>query len=109
LVEQYRGQSDAEDLSKASLEVLSIVLYKGSTTASDIEYIRGVNSGYTLRQLTMRGLVSKSKQGMSYVYAPTVELMSHLGITTLQELPQSVDMLRQLEEFERQKDDREDK
>ena len=46
-----------KELSKASLETLSIVAYKNGATRAEIDYIRGVNSSFTLRALSMRGLV----------------------------------------------------
>ncbi|MCD5384440.1 MAG: SMC-Scp complex subunit ScpB [Candidatus Pacebacteria bacterium] len=107
IVETYRGESESEDLSKASLEVLSIALYNGRVTASGVEYIRGVGSSYTLRQLTMRGLLHKSKRGMSYVYTPSVDIMSFLGVTNLADLPGRDSILKKLRDFEKQKDDRE--
>src|ERR1035437_1636046 len=48
------------ELSKASLETLSIVLYKDGVSRAEIDYIRGVNSSFTLRALSVRGLVDKT-------------------------------------------------
>lgn len=86
-------------LSKASLEVLTIVLYKGRATASEVEYIRGVNSGYSLRHLTTRGLLLKSKEGSSYQYAPSAELLAHLGVTSIEALPDREGFLAQIHTF----------
>jgi chromosome segregation and condensation protein ScpB len=101
LVEAMRKDEQSQDLSKAALEVLSIVLYSdgGSMSASGVEHIRGVNSGYSLRQLTMRGLLSKSRVGMSYKYSPTAELLSFLGITTQTELPNLSEVRQKIQKF----------
>ena len=90
LVEQIRKEEFARDLGKAGLETLAILLYKGSSSRSEIDYIRGVNSTYTLRALTMRGLarrIQSPKDERSFVYEPTIELLSHLGVPTANKLP----------------------
>ncbi len=101
LVETLRKEESNQALSKASLEVLSLVLYSegSSLSASEIEHIRGVNSGYTLRQLTIRGLLSKVRSGMSYQYAPTAELLSFLGVTHAGALPGMAEVQQQLKIF----------
>ena len=102
IVEAFRGASAREDISKAGLEVLSIVLYKGPSTASDIEYIRGVNSGYTLRQLTSRGLLLRVKNGMTYRYSASADLLALIGINSVLELPKRDEVLESLAKFEEQ-------
>ena len=84
-------QKDSEkDIGTAGLEVLAIVLYKGGASRTLIDYIRGVNSSGTLRQLVLRGLLERSKDAddsRAYMYAPTPELLAHLGITSCADLP----------------------
>ena len=60
LIENLQKEELNKDLSKASLETLSIVLYKNGVTRAEIDYIRGVNSSFTLRALSVRGLVEKT-------------------------------------------------
>jgi len=88
-------------VSKAGLEVLAIVLYSGGSgvSASDVEQIRGVNSNYTLRQLTMRGLLSKERSGIGYKYTPTADLLSYLGVTDLDSIPGILDIRQKIDEF----------
>ncbi len=101
LIKRLRQDEQKQEISKAGLEVLAIVLYSQgeAISASEIEHIRGVNSNYTLRQLTMRGLLSRSRRGMSYQYAPTAELLSFLGITTRADLPGIKDIQEQIKYF----------
>jgi segregation and condensation protein B len=91
LFEQMRKEELSKELSKASLETLTIVLYKGAATRSEIDYIRGVNSGFILRNLLVRGLVEKetdATDSRKYVYKPTFDLISYLGVTKLEDLPE---------------------
>ena len=80
----------SRDLSKATLETLSIILYRGAVTRSEIDYIRGVNSQFILRALSIRGLIEREidpKDERAYVYKPSIELLSHLGVSNRESLP----------------------
>ncbi len=79
------------DLGKAGLETLSIILYRGPVSRRDIDYIRGVNSQFILRNLLIRGLVEKvpnPEDQRTFLYKPTFELLAHLGLSSLEELPE---------------------
>jgi len=102
LIEQIRKEELTKELGKAGLETLSIVLYKGPITRSEIDYIRGVNSTFILRNLMIRGLIERTvnpKDQRSFLYKPTFELLSFLGITKLEELPEFDTVKQELEEF----------
>lgn len=90
LIEELQKEELNKDLSKASLETLSIVLYKNGVSRAEIDYIRGVNSSFTLRALSVRGLVEKSTDpddSRRYIYKPSFELLSYMGIKSVEELP----------------------
>lgn len=79
-----------ENLSGASLEVLSIVAYRGPVSRADIEAIRGVNSTFTLRSLMMRGLIERTdnpKDNRSYLYKVSFDFLRHLGLDSIKKLP----------------------
>jgi segregation and condensation protein B len=91
LIEKLAKEELVRDLGKAGLETLAIVLYKGPSSRSDIDHIRGVNSQFILRNLLMRGLVERiphPKDSRSFLYRATGDLLSHLGLTSLSELPE---------------------
>jgi segregation and condensation protein B len=90
LIEHLQKEELSKDLSKASLETLSIVLYKNGVSRAEIDYIRGVNSSFTLRALSVRGLVEKTidtKYSRRYIYRPSFELLSYMGVKSVEELP----------------------
>lgn len=97
-----RKQELERDLSKAAMETLSIILYKkGGVTKSEIDYIRGVNGSYILRNLSVRGLIERKqnpKDARTFVYGPTVELLSFMGISDSSELPDYENMTALLED-----------
>lgn len=79
-----------ENLSKAALEVLSIVAYRGPITRLDVEAIRGVNCTFTLRTLLMRGLlerVENPKDNRGFLYKVSFEFLKKLGLESINKLP----------------------
>lgn len=91
LVQKLRESELSRDLGKAGLESLAIILYKNGATRGEIDWVRGVNSTAALRSLTLRGLVSRTEDEHDrrrIRYAPTVDALAHLGISTVRELPQ---------------------
>ena len=91
------------DLSKAALETLSIVLWKGTVSRASIDYIRGVNSAFSLRALLVRGLVERQTDphdARIFLYSPTMDLLKYLGVSTIKELPQFNDMQTEMKEYE---------
>ncbi len=90
LIENLQKEELNKELSKASLETLSIVLYKNGASRAEIDYIRGVNSSFTLRALSVRGLVEKitdPKDNRRFVYKPSFDLLSYMGVKSVAELP----------------------
>jgi len=90
LIENLQKEELNKELSKASLETLSIILYKNGASRADIDYVRGVNSSFTLRAMAIRGLIEKTldkKDSRRYIYKPSFELLSFMGIKSVEELP----------------------
>ena len=89
-IEAITKEELSKELSKASLETLAIVLYKGPVTRAEIDYVRGVNSTFILRNLLIRGLVEKidnPQDQRSFLYKPTFALLEHMGVTKIEDLP----------------------
>ncbi len=90
LVESFTKSTLQDALSKAALEVLSIIAYRAPIARSEIEAIRGVNCSYTLRALLIRGLVERQgnpEDARGYVYRPSFQFLEHLGLSRLEDLP----------------------
>ena len=90
LIEQIAKDEMSKDIGKAGLETLSIILYNGPVTRREIDYVRGVNSAFILRNLCIRGLVEKEqsdKDQRTFKYKASLNLLAHLGLKTLSELP----------------------
>lgn len=78
-----------EGLSRAALEVLAVVAYKGPISRVDIDAIRGVNSAFTLRSLMIRGLLERTdnKDSRGYLYNISFDFLKKLGIDSVEKLP----------------------
>jgi segregation and condensation protein B len=102
LIGDIRREELNKDLGKAGLETLSIIIYRGPVTRSEIDYIRGVNSTFIIRNLLIRGLaerVQNPKDQRGFLYMPSFELLSFMGISKLEELPEFDAVKGNLEEF----------
>lgn len=78
-------------LSGPALEVLSIVAYKQPVIKSEIDEIRGVESGHLLRALMEKGLVTfegkSDLPGRPMLYSTTRKFLEIFGLRNLKELP----------------------
>ncbi|MCK5022028.1 MAG: SMC-Scp complex subunit ScpB [Candidatus Pacebacteria bacterium] len=102
LIESMRKEELNRDLGKAGLETLSIILYKGPITRAKIDYIRGVNSNFILRNLHIRGLIERipnPDDQRSYLYTSSFKLLSFLGISKIEDLPEYSETNKELDKF----------
>jgi len=102
LIEKLTREELSKDLGKASLETLSVIMYRGPVKRSEIDYIRGVNSTFILRNLLVRGLVEKKPapdDNRASVYGPSFELLSHLGIAKVEDLPNYREVQGEIQRF----------
>jgi segregation and condensation protein B len=109
LVKQVVRDEVMGELTRPSLEALTILAYRGPLTRPEIEQIRGVHSSIILRNLMIRGLVEEKddvRLGQP-TYAVTFDFIRHLGLRSVEDLPDYeslrghenvVDVLKDLEE-----------
>ena len=103
LVEKIRQEEYSREVGRAGQETLAAVLYRGPLTRAEIDFIRGVNSTQTLRTLTMRGLLRRipnPRDERSYLYEPTTELLSQLGVPRAKDLPDYASVREKLSKLE---------
>ncbi len=104
LITELTKEELSRDIGKAGLETLAIILYKGSVTRRDIDFIRGVNSAFIIRNLLVRGLIERvddTSDKRQFRYRPTVSLLSHLGVSSVAELPEFESIVTELEMTEK--------
>lgn len=84
-------QPQGSKLSRSLMEVLAVVAYKQPITLGELEEVRGVDSGYGVRQLVERRLVCeigrKSTPGRPVLYGTTQQFLHAFNLQSLEELP----------------------
>ncbi len=94
-----------ETLTPASLETLSIIAYLGPISRPTIDYIRGVNSNFTVRSLLMRGLIDRNQdpeRGHVFLYRVSFDFLKHMGLSKIEEMPEYERFKDILKKFESQ-------
>ncbi len=98
-LEYFQHQNAKRKLSPSAVETLAIVAYRQPITKPEVDHIRGVDSGYILRQLLEKGLVEVAGRyegpGRALLYRTTPVFLQHFGINTIDELPKP----REIEEI----------
>ncbi len=93
----HQREVDAK-LTKAALETLAIIAYKQPILRADIEAIRGVACGETIRSLMEKHLVKIAGRaevpGRPILYGTTKRFLELFGLNSLKDLPQGEDQLR---------------
>ena len=99
------NQSSPLRISRAALETLTIVAYKQPVIRSDIEHIRGVDSGGVIRNLLdlklIRVLGRKDIPGRPLIYATTRYFLEIFGLSDIKDLP----TLKEIEALEKKQGD----
>ncbi|GAA2847413.1 SMC-Scp complex subunit ScpB [Microbacterium arabinogalactanolyticum] len=90
LVADFIGGQAPARLSQAALETLAVIAYKQPVTRGQVASIRAVNVDSVVRTLLARGLITElfadSETG-AINYGTTDQLLQHLGINSIDELP----------------------
>lgn len=107
IIEKLTKDELSRDLGKAGLETLSIILYQGPISRTDIDYIRGVNSQFIVRNLLIRGLIERvdnPNDARSFLYKTTLDLLAYLGISKIDDLPEYDKVRSDINEFKQTSD-----
>ena len=87
----HQKEADAK-LTKAALETLAIIAYKQPILRADVEAIRGVACGETIRSLMEKHLVKiagrAEEPGRPILYGTTKRFLELFGLNSLRDLPQ---------------------
>lgn len=90
LLNNFAKEEFKEELTPAALETLSIIAYFGPISKIKIDYFRGVNSSFILRNLLMRGLIDRfdKLKEEGYSYSLSFDALKYLGVSKIEELPE---------------------
>lgn len=111
LIKDYLKDEMTGELTRPSLEALTIIAYRGPITKLELEQVRGVNCSLILRNLLLRGLIKEevNEARAQNVYSVTFDFLRFLGISETKDLPDyeklhSHDLLERLLNDLRQED-----
>lgn len=95
----FQHENAYRKLSQSAIESLAIVAYRQPITKPEVDQIRGVDSGYILRQLMEKALIEVSGRadspGKPLLYKTSKHFLKHFGINSVDELPKP----REIEEI----------
>ena len=89
VIQEFIKDETTGELSKPSLETLTIIAYRGPVTKIDLDRIRGVNCALIIRNLLLRGLIEgkHDKKKSEIYYIVTFDFIRFLGVSDLKSLP----------------------
>jgi segregation and condensation protein B len=91
VVGRFLGLESSTHLSRAALEVLSIIAYRQPITRPEIDDLRGVCSDGPVRTVLTRGLVMpvgrRETVGHPVEYGTTFAFLEYFGLASLDDLP----------------------
>lgn len=101
-VQKLLNPASSPDLSRAALEVLSVVAYHQPVIKSVIEQVRGVDCSGVINKLLARNLIEEKGRhpspGKPILYGTTQEFLRCFGLRSIDELP-CVDLLSGVEQL----------
>lgn len=106
--EFFEHEAKPKKLSGASLETLSIIVYRQPITKSEIEAIRGVSVDRIIQNLEEKKFVrvcgKKEGTGRANLYEVTEKFLTYIGLSSITELPNYIDIKGRIEENGRDED-----
>lgn len=89
VIQEFIKDETTGELSRPSLEALTVIAYRGPVSKIDLDRIRGVNCALIIRNLLLRGLIEgkhDKKKNETY-YAVTFDFIRFLGVNNINDLP----------------------
>jgi segregation and condensation protein B len=103
----FQHQNEKRRLSQAGLETLAIIAYRQPVSKPEVDRIRGVDSGYSIKQLLEKELIAVAGRaeapGRPLLYETTRLFLKHFGLRSVADLPK----LREIDEILNDEDMRE--
>ena len=97
---------DNNNLSQAALETLAIIAYNQPITRVKVDELRGISNNHIIRKLVAKGLIKEGGRsnmpGRPILYETTSEFLDYFGLSSIDELP---DMREFLKEEEKETED----
>jgi segregation and condensation protein B len=100
LLKKFHQKEVDAKLTKAAIETLAIIAYKQPILRADVEAIRGVACGETIRSLMEKRLVKiagrAEEPGRPILYGTTKRFLELFGLNSIKDLPQPEALLEKV-------------
>lgn len=87
----FQHQNEKRRLSQAGLETIAIIAYRQPVSKPEVDRIRGVDTGYSIKQLLEKELISVAGRsdapGRPLLYETTRLFLKHFGLKSVADLP----------------------
>jgi segregation and condensation protein B len=101
-ITQFFKMEKGQKLGRAAMESLAIISYRQPITRSEIDEIRGVDSGGAIRSLVDKNMVRpmgrRKAPGKPMMYGTTKRFLEYFGLGTLSDLPTLEEFRKELDE-----------
>lgn len=98
-LKSYFSREQDQRLSRSLMETLAIVAYRQPVTKPEVDFVRGVDSGYAVNKLMEKGLLDvvgrSDSLGRPLIYGTTSFFLEQFGLKNVDELPD----LREIEDI----------
>jgi segregation and condensation protein B len=80
LINKNKIEELKTDLSESALQTLAVIIYKNKATKAEIDFVRGVDSVRSIKNLLTRGIIEKLEEKNKKYYTPTTETLRYLNL-----------------------------
>lgn len=84
------------DLSESALQTLAVVLYRNKATKAEIDFVRGVDSGRSIKNLLTRGIIERLEEKSKKYYIATTETLRYLNIENIENIQDHAEISQKL-------------
>ena len=95
-------RTDSNVLSQPALETLAIIAYNEPVTRLQVDTLRGVSSSQMIRKLVAKGFIKEKGRsdmpGRPILYETTNIFLDYFGLSTIDDLPDMRDFIKEKEE-----------
>lgn len=96
-------------LSQSALETLAIIAYNEPVTRVQVDALRGVGSVQIIRKLVAKGFIKEVGRselpGRPILYETTSEFLDYFGLSTIDDLPDMQEFIKESESFDNSNSD----
>ncbi len=86
LISKNKVEELKTELSESALQVLAVIMYKNMATKPEIDFVRGVDSSRSIKNLLMRGIIETTTEKNRKYYMATTETLRYMNLETVENI-----------------------